>query len=389
MFLKDFDEDFERINGYLRAKYATGCKIAVFGCGQLGQELAEVLDRYDLLECFIDNDQEKQNMKWNDYCVFSIQNYLQEHKEKRIVVAANRENTLEICKELERFGLIKGLDYIDLSVFSKTELPYILYVRFGHVYVELAQICITERCTLKCSKCAHACNMVPMDASDMTLEQIKVSADRFFDKIDFVKEFVLIGGEPLLHKHIKKAVRYIGTYYREKMQVFSITTNGTIVPDAELIALFQQYDLTIRVSDYSDTLPTLRGNYERFYNATKKVNTVIWKTNARDSWFDYGFFDINNGTSAERLISTFSQCGTPCREIRENKYYYCVMARSVAENTRRGIGLDEYLDFNENLDKKSILAFENGYVKKGYLSMCRFCRGSEAVQCRIPAAEQD
>ena len=41
------------------------------------------------------------------------------------------------------------------------------------------------------------------------------------------------------------------------------------------------------------------------------------------------------------------------------------------------------------MDKKQLFEFEMGYSEKGYLDMCRFCRGREAMNYRIPAAVQE
>ena len=64
------------------------------------------------------------------------------------------------------------------------------------------------------------------------------------------------------------------------------------------------------------------------------------------------------------------------------------MARSVAENLGIDVGKDDYLDLKEVEDKHIILEFQMGFSEKGYLDMCRYCRGSDARRHLIPAAEQ-
>ena len=70
------------------------------------------------------------------------------------------------------------------------------------------------------------------------------------------------------------------------------------------------------------------------------------------------------------------------------------MARSVNENMKRGIGLDDYLDIGamdpkSKKDKRIFLEYTMGYSKKGYLDMCRFCNGADREKYIIPAAIQD
>ena len=93
----------------------------------------------------------------------------------------------------------------------------------------------------------------------------------------------------------------------------------------------------------------------------------------------------------EELTQTFDRCLTPCREVRGNKLYFCVMARSVSDNLHFNEGQDDYLDLellkSDNY-KKVLLEFNLGYSEKGYLDMCHRCHGIDAVNYPIPIAEQ-
>ncbi len=363
--------------------------IAIFGCGILGKGMLPVLENYGLFDAFIDNDTAKQINGWNGYKVWDIQEYITDTTGKYIVIAANDANTREIEALLISKGLEKGKDFTDENSFMTYEFPILSFYKYNKIFVYLSQICLTERCTLKCTKCAHACNNVPINSSDESFDNIRSSADYFFNTVDFVKEFVLIGGEPLLSSELKKAIEYIGGNYRDRISTFGITTNGTILPDRELLELCRLYKITFQVSDYSDTIPKLKPRYKLFYDSIDGIDSIVWKTNNKDSWFDYGFFEVDNGDDENKLIRIFDGCRTPCREIRGNKYYYCVMARSVPENTDKNIGLEEYFDMSGEVNKKEFVEFELGYSTKGYLSMCRYCRGKESQLHSIPAAVQD
>ena len=222
----------------------------------------------------------------------------------------------------------------------------------------------------------------------MSFEMAKESADEFFDKVDLIKEFVLIGGEPLLYRELDKIIAYIGEKYREKMICFSITTNGTIMPEQKILELCKKYRVLIRISNYSAELKYLEKKYEKLKEELRR-HEITYRMSDRDShWMDYGFETLDRGGKEEELIQVFDRCGTTCREIRGNRYYYCVMARSVSDNLGFGLGEDDYLDFKEVKDKKVLLEYEKGYSDKGYLDMCNHCNGADAVQYPIPVAEQ-
>lgn len=109
-------------------------------------------------------------------------------------------------------------------------------------------------------------------------------------------------------------------------------------------------------------------------------------------WTDYGIGIINRNANEDKLKNVFDSCHTPCREVRENKFYYCVMARSTADNLKLDIGEKDYLDLsvvNTVEDAKlKILAFQTGYIEKGYLDMCNHCYGADRIEHPVPAGLQ-
>lgn len=121
-------------------------------------------------------------------------------------------------------------------------------------------------------------------------------------------------------------------------------------------------------------------------------NGVRYIVGAQDSsWMDYGFEYLDRHAGEKELIEVFDSCDTPCHEIRENKFYFCVMARSVAENLAKNVGEDDYLDFDKLVSpdcKRELLEFILGYSEKGYLDMCNYCYGAECYKHPIPVAEQ-
>ena len=364
-------------------------KIVIWGCGLIGNEIAPVFVSYGLLECFIDNDVKKQRNGFKGYDVCSPDDYFSRNTDSFVIIAASENNTIDISEWLVSKGLKRGKDFDEVYHFLKNTFPYLSFYRYKKLYVEISQICITERCTLNCKKCAHGCNNVPMNQADMPWSIIKQSADYFFGKVDYVREFVLIGGEPFLSKELERAIEYIGNKYRQKIGMFSITTNGTITPSEEIVKKCEQYNVTLRISNYELTIPRLEKSYKKFDEVTKNIEKIVWKTNEIDSWYDYGFGEVDNGENIVKLCRVFQRCHTLCREVRDNRYYYCVMARSVSENCGYNIGLDEYYDLSVIEDKEHLFAYEMGYVPNGYLSMCRYCRGAEAKNFLIPAAEQE
>lgn len=366
-------------------------KIYVFGAGVLGKNMQEILEYLHMFGGFIDNDKEKQKHGVDGKEVISFDQYLKNGSQNQIVIAADKKNIPSISKQISESGFEINKNYFTYETFMYYYLPIIMAYVYDTSYVALAQICLTERCSLKCEKCAHGCFNVGNDVSDMEFSLACQSADSFFSKVDVCGEFVLIGGEPLLYRQMSDVIAYIGEKYRRQMMTFSITTNGTILPEPAVIEMCQKYDVTFRISNYSKELPGLTEKYEKLTALLDEKGIAYTLGKPEEEWIDYGFDSVVRDADEEKLTGVFDACKTPCREIRGDRFYYCVMARSVSDNLKFHVGEDDYLDMTSLIGedyKKILLEFSVGYSDKGYLDMCRYCNGAEAYRYPVPAAKQ-
>lgn len=385
----EYDKDAEQII----QTFCNGRKIFVFGAGILGKDIKQRLELFSCFGGFIDNNEEKQKNGVDGIGVMSFSDYVRISEKGILVIAADFKNIPVLCAQVEDAGLVQSVDYFLWMDFIRKIYPILITYYYDKSYVELAQISLTEKCTLKCRKCAHACAYKENRFPELSLEDVYFSANSFFSKVDIIREFVLIGGEPLLYQKLPQVVEYIGEKYRDKMITFSIATNGTIVPSEELMKQCIKYGVIMKISNYSRAIPRLTVVYERLEQLLKNRGVAYELGSPAVEWFDYGFDYVNNEeTPQEEIMKRFDDCKTNCREIRKNRYYYCVMARSVSENMGFDVGKEDYLDLEQLSDqnyKKILLEFNLGYSKKGYLDMCRHCNGAAyAKQKRIPAAEQ-
>lgn len=362
----------------------------IFGAGEIGEDIREVIEKTSCFSGFIDNDKKKQDSGVNGSKVISLKDYIAEGKKGLIIIAADKKNIPVITDQLVRMGLKKEIDFYEHTEFMKHIFPILSVYANNQLYIELAQISLTERCSLKCKKCAHACYAVDSESQDMSLETAKKSADFFFRYVDIIREFVLIGGEPFLYPNLADIIEYIGENYRDKIVDFTIATNGTIIPDTSILELCRKYHMIIRISDYSAAIKSLEMKYRRLQKKLNEYHVLYSMGNKETQWMDYGFETVCRSGREEELIRVFDKCKTPCREIRGSRYYYCVMARSVSDNLKLNVGKEDYLELADlaEQEKKVILEFDKGYSDKGYLDMCNQCRGAEASGYPIPAAEQ-
>ncbi len=383
----ELDQTAEEISELVRLND----KIYVFGAGVYGKNTQEILEYLHMFGGYIDNDEEKQKNGVDGREVISFDQFIKSGRKNQIVIAADKKNIPIISRQLSESGLELHKNYFAYEEYMYRFLPIIMAYVYDTSFVALAQICLTERCSLKCEKCAHGCFNVGNDASDMETAVAFQSADSFFAKVDVCGEFVLIGGEPLLYRDLPEVIAYVGEKYRGQMMIFSITTNGTILPGPSVIEMCQKYDVTFRISNYSKEIPALKEKYEKLTALLDENHISYTLGKPEEEWIDYGFDSVVRDADEEKLTGVFDACKTPCREIRGDKFYYCVMARSVSDNLKFHEGEDDYLDMSALTGedyKKILLEFGVGYSDKGYLDMCRRCDGAEAYRYPVPAARQ-
>ena len=114
------------------------------------------------------------------------------------------------------------------------------------------------------------------------------SADCFFKKVDFIGEFVLIGGEPLLYRELAKSIEYIGEHYRKQMGNFCITTNGTIIPGEEVLIACRNNCVKFEISNYSKTLPWIKERQDKLIRELNKYGILYVLASEDGNWIDYG-----------------------------------------------------------------------------------------------------
>ena len=378
IYSKKIKENFDKANK----------KIYIFGAGVKGEYVYRIMKWFNCFAMFIDNSTAKQATGKCSEKVISLNEYKEKYNDGLIVVAVDNRYISSVCTQLEKFGYRENANYYKYQEFLSKIFPILVLKEYGLLYSEMMQICLTERCTLKCRYCAHGCYNVNSESKDIAPEDIIESVDLFFKKIDKVMDFVLLGGEPFLYKDIDKIISHIGKNYRDQIHNFVITTNGTIVPSENVLELCKKYDVLIRISNYSAKISRLKERYEKLCLKLEQVGVNYDMGEEAYEWMDYGFSSLDRKATPEELIRVFDSCTTPCRELRNGRIYYCVQARSSGENLQFAVGQDDYLDLRNENDKAVILEYLTGYSEKGYMEMCNYCYGAEAEQHPIPVAEQ-
>ncbi len=360
--------------------------IIVFGYGRYGSRIVPYLRKSFHIVAIIDNDKNKKNIIVDGIKIMSAEeaeNLLCSYK---IIVTTQAFFYTQISNQLQEMGLVEHVDY---TIWNQFFAEWYYKYR-SMVCIEKADIPITSYCSLNCESCSAFIPYIKEKRHE-TLEQIERSVSLFFENVDRVQDMNLYGGEPFLHPQLCEIIEAVGKY-REKMGYFGIITNGTIIPDMQVIELLKKYDMGISISDYSNAidykekLDRLCKLFEEHQiNVVRTVNMV---------WFDLGFprkkIQYDRIGAQKHMVC----CSTACHDLIDGKIYYCVADRAAQLGDLVPHSEKSYIDLtkinkNDLESRKAILELCAGNIEGGSLDFCKICGGFGCDNLdEIPAAKQ-
>jgi hypothetical protein len=277
----------------------------------------------------------------------------------------------------------------NLSEYAKEQHDYLYrykevinkFYSKNKLIITACELVVTERCTLKCRDCANLMQYYKKP-EDIPYDSIVSAFDNFMDTIDLLIELRIIGGELFLYKDLKKILeRYIED---EKIRNISLPTNGTIIPNEEILKIIKNDKVRVHISNYGIN------NYliQDLVSELNKRN-IHYYLHDYTYWFNFGDL-IKRNYSNDQLTSIFSTCKTShCHTLYRGKFYLCPRS---AHCTRLKITED---DETENVDFREIgSALKKRCELKRLLSdtkcikACAYCNGFNPLSEKIPAAVQ-
>jgi organic radical activating enzyme len=246
------------------------------------------------------------------------------------------------------------------------------YKHFNKVHIYQTDVLVTEKCTLNCSHCnmfmPHFEAPIHRDFKTITDD-----IDSFFNTVDYVSIFHLVGGEPFLYPNIENVVRHIITNYIHKIDKLIITTNGTILPKNSMLELLKINDVILSVSDYTDKLENIKGKVLKVLDTFKTKNINHYVRNEIE-WYDFGDLRVKGNYTTEQLINHFDSCTAPFRGLNDGKFYYCHLNTSAVRTNLFPLNDNDYLNIDD-VSKEDLIKFDLGYTNLGYVTFCDNCNG--------------
>jgi uncharacterized Fe-S cluster-containing radical SAM superfamily protein len=242
------------------------------------------------------------------------------------------------------------------KILRKFEIPYL-------------EMFITTKCNLCCEACS---NLIPnyKDARHIDKETIFKVLDKLMCNIDRLYRLKLHGGEVFLHPELSDIIEYVGKQH--KILSFRLTTNGTIIPNQDILDLIKEFNFVVQISDYN--LPNVKTN-ELIRILEEKNVRYVYLNNRM--WRDMGWF-------GERESSRLRDCTiSRCISLLDGEIFIC--SRAAMMDKQRILNSECVSVFQDRKSfQKELVLFYNALS----MNACLHCNGDTKFSPEIPAGIQ-
>lgn len=377
----------------------------IYGAGRVGRSLEEilVLKGYSV-DAFVDINAE--NLHYKDYRIMRP-DQIECLADTKIIVALGMENAAVYAKKsLENAGFKKVILYTDKQIQDKlclgegTKCVECIFVtncqrgeqNHGKMHLNSLSVSVTTRCSLNCKHCLA---LIPKAKKENVVKDLNViqfaDALRVLEKyIEEIKEYSVVGGEPLLNKDICTILKLLLSS-EIRFKIINILTNGTVPISEELINMLKNGKIKVTIDNYGEKLTeTQRGTIcSNIEMLRKNKCNYAMIDNTAGTWFDFGGFE-DRRLSRTEIEERFAKCVTGGCIVLTPECYIGRCQRYMAMISIFGAsimgGNKEFVDLLNDKDMIEDKLIE--ITKTKTLVACNYCNGISANNI-VCAGEQE
>lgn len=372
-------------------------KIVIYGTTVGGKIIFQCLHRLGIsVEFFCDR-----SKKYTKFCGVPVKepSVLTQNKTYVVLIALTRSfssayqymeqigyQEVYCCKSLIQSKTIEEFEYAEneKELVADFLVKYSFYAggctKEGIVFPSL-EVFITERCTLRCRDCSH---LIPryQFPKDYEIQEIISNLKNVLKVAQKICDLIILGGEPVLHKDLYKLLEW--AYSEKSVENITIVSNGTVMPNEELLSTMKKTGARLRLSNY--------GKY------STKLNEIIEMCDQRgitcfvndELWTDMGDIYHHSYTKEEQR-EMFIDCPFGFDMLLlKNNIFRCA---HVAHLNNLG-AIDSYEHDSVDISKITEKNIEDKkrelqeYFQIEYLEGCCYCNGiRNSIQGIEPAIQ--
>jgi len=255
----------------------------------------------------------------------------------------------------------ESLDFIKYSIGTVLKCQN-AYNQKEAFYLRSVDLVITEKCTLKCKDCANLMQFYE-DPKTYEIDFILKGIDELIEKVDFINEIRVIGGEPFLNKDIYSILIHLSEI--QKIHNIVIYTNGMIPPSKEKLLNLNKQKIVFSVTDYGE----LGRNLDKTIQILNEFN-FPYRLHPPEHWTDSGRI-LEKRLSVSDTKENFAKCcGKNLYTLIGSKLYRCPFVANAEQFN--GIPSDRS-NFVDTADSKENL--KNYAYGLDSIDACSLCPG--------------
>ncbi|MBR6537467.1 MAG: 4Fe-4S cluster-binding domain-containing protein [Lachnospiraceae bacterium] len=244
-----------------------------------------------------------------------------------------------------------------------------------------SDLSVSQVCNLKCRECTSimTCYQKPKHfALEEVIQSLKIMMkDRYFDHI-YVE-----GGETFLWKPLPELLQFM--VEQERIYTIIVITNGTIIPDEEVLNALSHPKIFVKISDYG-SISKKDKLMEIFNERGIRYKLLLQK------WYKMTAFSKAPHTP-EKLKAVVENCcklsnGVTSPYVADGKLFCCPIQGNLHNTGIYPSEPEDYVDLTLPYDEEQKKKIEAFYQGKKIVEFCRHCDGRGYTNIEVPPAEQ-
>ena len=248
----------------------------------------------------------------------------------------------------------------------------------GVIYPDVVVV-MTTHCSLKCAKCNNLMCMYEKPYH-IPADQLIKDIMTLLKNTDTCVKLQLLGGEPFVYPELLKVLKAIKDH--PKVLCTAITTNGTIIPNEEILEEFSSFSRKkIVISDYGVKTQKV----DELMQVLKRHSIPFHRAHAT-VWLDPGGTECRNKDIGQ-LIKEFNGCYSSryCRTLLNGKLFLCARSAHLADLGYMD-GTHDSFDIRQKRSNTEFRREIRDFFLKDYAEGCNHC--DHALKRKIKAGEQ-
>lgn len=263
---------------------------------------------------------------------------------------------------------------------SSPQIKDVLHIFFTkEMEIPFFDFNVNNACSLKCRNCDQGIPYLN-NKEIYKYDDLKRWFDTLLDKVNYVYQISILGGEPFLNKDIDRIINYCAN--SKKIGSIIVVTNGTIIPSRKVIQSLKNKKIIVGISWYPINDDSNRKRLIK-YLEIKGINYHVRRSN----WLDFGDWRYSRNYSKKRLKDNYKRCFlNSCLQYNKGILYHC---------TRQRLLLDQKIDIPDKYEYIDVNGITRDMFKTNYkhfsslesLRACNYCNSRNDLRS-IPLGEQ-